>query len=154
MDCWIASDKWRKSSRQKLVCLFWRYKSDDEPQSHRHLRDQMHVNVLRWTQTTIVSILFAPVSVSCPHEGSLPISCQQMYTKHRKRQQRLRIYIHSNEIHNVAALIVYWCSAVSSTCFGPLRSETCRADSWASINNQCCYIVYLVGMYIRGASRK
>ena len=29
------------------------------------------------------------------------------------------IYIHSNEIHNVAALIVYWCSGVSSTCFGP-----------------------------------
>ena len=31
---------------------------------------------------------------------------------------------------------------------GPLRSETCRADTWALINNQCCYIVYLVGMYI------
>ena len=31
---------------------------------------------------------------------------------------------------------------------GPLRSETCRADTWASINNQCCYIVYPVGMYI------
>ena len=31
---------------------------------------------------------------------------------------------------------------------GPLRSETCRADTRASINNQCCYIVYLVGMYI------
>ena len=31
---------------------------------------------------------------------------------------------------------------------GPLRSETCRADTWASINNQCCYTVYLVGMYI------
>ena len=30
----------------------------------------------------------------------------------------------------------------------PLRSETCRADTWALINNQCCYIVYLVGMYI------
>ena len=29
------------------------------------------------------------------------------------------IYIHSNEIHNVAALIVYWCIGVSSTCFGP-----------------------------------
>ena len=29
------------------------------------------------------------------------------------------IYIHSNEIHTVAALIVYWCSGVSSTCFGP-----------------------------------
>ena len=28
------------------------------------------------------------------------------------------IYIHSNEIHNVAALIVYWCICVSSTCFG------------------------------------
>ena len=23
-----------------------------------------------------------------------------------------------------------------------------RTDTWASINNQCCYIVYLVGMYI------
>ena len=31
---------------------------------------------------------------------------------------------------------------------GLLQSETCRADTWASINNQCCYIVYLVGMYI------
>ena len=31
---------------------------------------------------------------------------------------------------------------------GPLRSETCRADTWTLINNQCCYIVYLVGMYI------
>ena len=30
------------------------------------------------------------------------------------------IYIHSNEIHNVAALTVYWCSGVSSTCFGQL----------------------------------
>ena len=30
-----------------------------------------------------------------------------------------KICIHSNEIHNVAALIVYWCSGVSSTCFGP-----------------------------------
>ena len=30
---------------------------------------------------------------------------------------------------------------------GPLRSETCRADTWASINNQCCYIVYL-GTYM------
>ena len=29
------------------------------------------------------------------------------------------VYIHSNEIHSVAALIVYWCSGVSSTCFGP-----------------------------------
>ena len=29
------------------------------------------------------------------------------------------IYIYSNEIHNVAALIVYWCIGVSSTCFGP-----------------------------------
>ena len=28
------------------------------------------------------------------------------------------------------------------------RSETCRADTCASINNQCCNIVYLVGMYI------
>ena len=35
------------------------------------------------------------------------------------------IYIHSNEIHNVAALNV------------------------ASINIQCCNIVYLVGMYIQ-----
>ena len=32
------------------------------------------------------------------------------------------IYIHSNEIHNVAALTVYWCIGVSSTCFGPQRS--------------------------------
>ena len=31
---------------------------------------------------------------------------------------------------------------------GPLRSEACRADTYASINNQCCNIVYLVGMYI------
>ena len=31
---------------------------------------------------------------------------------------------------------------------GPLRSETCRADTWVLINNQCCYVVYLVGMYI------
>ena len=31
---------------------------------------------------------------------------------------------------------------------GPLRSETCRADTWVLINNQCNYIVYLVGMYI------
>ena len=31
---------------------------------------------------------------------------------------------------------------------GPLRFETCRADTWASKNNQCCYIVYLVGLYI------
>ena len=31
---------------------------------------------------------------------------------------------------------------------GPLRSETCRADTWALINNQCCYTVYPVGMYI------
>ena len=31
---------------------------------------------------------------------------------------------------------------------GPLRPETCRADTYASINNQCCNIVYLVGMYI------
>ena len=30
---------------------------------------------------------------------------------------------------------------------GPLRSETCRADTWTSINNQCCHIVYLFGMY-------
>ena len=29
------------------------------------------------------------------------------------------IYIHSKEIHNVAALIVYWCIGFSSTCFGP-----------------------------------
>ena len=28
------------------------------------------------------------------------------------------IYIHSNEIHDVAALIVYWCIGVSFTCFG------------------------------------
>ena len=35
------------------------------------------------------------------------------------------IYIHSNEIHNIAALNV------------------------ASINIQCCNIVYLVGMYIQ-----
>ena len=26
---------------------------------------------------------------------------------------------------------------------GPLRSETCRADTWVLINNQCNYIVYL-----------
>ena len=31
---------------------------------------------------------------------------------------------------------------------GPLRSETCRADTWVLINNQCNYIVYLVGLYI------
>ena len=31
---------------------------------------------------------------------------------------------------------------------GPLRSETCRADTCALINNQCYYIVYLVWMYI------
>ena len=31
---------------------------------------------------------------------------------------------------------------------GPSRSKTCTADICASINNQCCYIVYLVGMYI------
>ena len=35
------------------------------------------------------------------------------------REYKNVIYIHSNEIHNVAALIVYWCSGVSSTCFGP-----------------------------------
>ena len=29
------------------------------------------------------------------------------------------ICIHSNEMHNVAALFVYWCIGVSSTCFGP-----------------------------------
>ena len=29
------------------------------------------------------------------------------------------ICIHSNEIYTVAALIVYWCIGVSSTCFGP-----------------------------------
>ena len=29
------------------------------------------------------------------------------------------IHTHSNEIHNVAALIVYLCSGVSFTCFGP-----------------------------------
>ena len=29
------------------------------------------------------------------------------------------IYIHSNEIHSVAAVIVYWCIGVNSTCFGP-----------------------------------
>ena len=29
------------------------------------------------------------------------------------------IYIHSNEIYTVAALIVYWCIGVSCTCFGP-----------------------------------
>ena len=31
---------------------------------------------------------------------------------------------------------------------GPLRSETCTAGTYASINNQCCNTVYLVGMYI------
>ena len=31
---------------------------------------------------------------------------------------------------------------------GPLRAETCRADTWVLINHQCNYIVYLVGMYI------
>ena len=34
-------------------------------------------------------------------------------------RRRFVLYIHSNEIHNVAALIVYWCTGVSSTCFGP-----------------------------------
>ena len=37
----------------------------------------------------------------------------------KKRNKYIYIYIHSNEIHNVASLIVYWCLGVSSTCFGP-----------------------------------
>ena len=31
---------------------------------------------------------------------------------------------------------------------GPLRSETCTADTWVLINNQCNYIVYLVGICV------
>ena len=46
--------------------------------------------------------------------------------------QHKKVYIHSKETPED----------------GPLRSETCRADTYASINNQYCYIVYLVGMYI------
>ena len=49
------------------------------------------------------------------------------------------IYIHSNKIYNVAALIVYWCTGVSSTCFRLLRSETCRADTTLSDTSRWLY---------------
>ena len=47
--------------------------------------------------------------------------------------------------HTVVCTYSIWGEAPED---GPLRSETCRADTYASVNNQCCNIVYLVGMYI------
>ena len=53
---------------------------------------------------------------------------QQLYARVLKRVSSwhwkvrvsfFAIYIHSNEIYTVAALTVYWCTGVSSTCFGP-----------------------------------
>ena len=59
---------------------------------------------------------YADASVSAsllPTEGFIDTEINGIQTLNAS------IYIHSNEIHSVAALIVYWCLGVSSTCFGP-----------------------------------
>ena len=72
----------------------------------------------------------------------------QLYTFEEELPQTL----HQWDIPDRAFLMTYHNLHIQhlkrSSLDGSLWSETCRADICALINNQCCYIVYLVGMYI------
>ena len=61
------------------------------------------------------SLLHSQLPATHPY----PVPDQSSLCPHPTSWRSISIYIHSNEIHNVAALIVYWCIGVSSTCFGP-----------------------------------